>query len=172
MQRAARLVFQASSSRCKSGHGCQFHEGRVAQSAEAQRRERCQCWFDSSRDYHFRARSFGSEATPKAFGVEEGATPYGLISTFRRICHSQPPGIAARGSAYRLPAALNGNRRKQPRIGFESRKPICGDLPRARANRDTAQRNRHSPRGPLSSDGGRRGSTIFFHQPTRKDTST
>ena len=33
--------------------GTFFTTGRVAQSAEAQRRERCQCWFDSSRDYHF-----------------------------------------------------------------------------------------------------------------------
>jgi hypothetical protein len=38
----------------------------------------------SKGDYHFRARSFGSKATPNAFGVEEGATPYGLISTFRQ----------------------------------------------------------------------------------------
>ena len=41
MQRAERLAFQASPSRCKSGHGCQFCSR--SPTAEAQRRGRRQC---------------------------------------------------------------------------------------------------------------------------------
>ena len=64
-----------------------FPSDRIAQPAEARRRERRECWFESSRDLHFRTRSLGSEASG-FYPDEQGAHPCGF--TFSPKTPNQP----------------------------------------------------------------------------------
>jgi hypothetical protein len=86
--------------------------------AEARRRDRRQCWFESSHDYHFRTRSIDLEAAALQ-AAEQVTTPQGFTNNF--------------------PAARYGILRLQPHSG------LVGSTPATPAFQGVKAQTNYSP---------------------------
>ena len=110
--------------------GAISHNGRVAQLAEARRRERRECWFKSCRDYHFEPEALIAKPPPfkrlRRVQVPTGSFP------FRRNRQTRSRhGIAATRSCTSANRRI-GNRLKN-RDGFESQPNRSTAVTRAQA---------------------------------------